>query len=172
LNRIDAEYLPVFENSEPFDESTLRKKLKEYAKLGLIVAEKQGNRLVYRLSDNGVCLDTWRDAISFFTEDNPLGVVGSFLRDKFENIPSAFMFKHRYLLFSLDSGIILDLLAAVHNRQEVELELVGGKNGKARRCTAVPLKIYISVQGGRQYLAAYNKRHKISTFFDWTVFKK
>lgn len=31
-----------------FDESTVRKKLKEYRELGLIVGEKRGRQMVYR----------------------------------------------------------------------------------------------------------------------------
>ena len=165
LSCIDTEYLPMFENAEPFDESTMRKKLKEYIELGLLLTEKQGKQLAYGLQNNDVSLDTWWDAISFFTEDNPLGVIGSFLRDKFENMPAIFMFKHRYMLFSLDSGVILDLLTAINGHQEVLLELVGGKNGKTRRCNAIPLKIYVSGQGGRQYLAGYNKWHQNIDFF-------
>lgn len=165
LHCIDTEYLPVFQNAEPFDESILRKKLKEYIELGLIYAEKQGKQLYYGLPAAGVNLDAWKDAISFFSEANPLGVVGSFLLDKYEDIPPIFIFKHHYLLFALDSGIMLDLLTAIHEHKRVELEMIGGKNGKTRRCVTLPLKIYISVQGGRQYLAAYSIWKKKVSFF-------
>lgn len=162
---IDTEYLPAFQNAEPFDESTLRKKLKEYVEVGLVTAKKQGKQLIYGLPETKVNLDAWRDAISFFSEDNPLGVVGSFLLDKFENTPPIFIFKHRYLFFTLDSGIMLDLLTVIHDHRKIELELIGGKNGRTRRCVTLPLKIYISVQGGRQYLAAYNLWKKKVCFF-------
>ena len=36
LDTIDSEYIPFFKKSEQIDESTLRKKLKEYVELGLI----------------------------------------------------------------------------------------------------------------------------------------
>ena len=165
LHRIDTEYLPAFRNAEPFDESILRKKLKEYVDLGLIRAEKQGKQLYYRLSEANINLATWKDAISFFSETDPLGVVGSFILDKYENISPIFIYKHHYLLFALESGIMLDLLMAIHECKKVELEMIGGKNGKTRRCVTLPLKIYISVQGGRQYLAAYSIRKKKSCFF-------
>jgi len=35
LEKIDHDYLPLFESASPLDESTLRKKLKEYVDLGL-----------------------------------------------------------------------------------------------------------------------------------------
>lgn len=156
LHLIDTEYLPAFENAEPFDESTLRKKLKEYIAIGLICSKKQGKQLVYGLPETKVNLEVWRDTIAFFSEDNRLGVVGSFLLDKFENTPSIFTFKHRYLFFTLDSGVMLDLLTAIHDHRKIELDLISMKKGRERRCVTLPLKIYISVQGGRQYLAAYN----------------
>ncbi len=40
--RIDRDYLSRFQNSLVFDESTLRKKLKEYVAMGLLQREKQG----------------------------------------------------------------------------------------------------------------------------------
>lgn len=165
LDIMDADYLPLFEKAKPIDESTLRKKLKEYGKLGLISSEKRGKQLVYHFPKTDVDLAAWRDAISFFSEDNPIGVIGAYLLDKYENLPDYLSFKHRYLLFALDSGIMLDLLAAIHEHRIIELELVDGKSGKARRATMLPLKIYISVQGGRQYLAAYNYPKKKACFF-------
>lgn len=165
LQCIDTEYLTAFKNADLFDESTLRKKLREYQEMGLVAAKKKGKQLVYGLPETKTNIDAWRDAISFFSEDNPLGVVGSFLLDKFESVPPIFTFKHRYLLFALDSGIMLDLLETIHDHRKIELELIGGKNGRTRRCVTLPLKIYISVQGGRQYLAAYNLLKKRICFF-------
>ena len=165
LECIDSTYLPAFQNAVPIDESILRKKLKEYVEFGLIATEKQGKQLIYRLSKDNINLSVWQDAISFFSEDSPLGVVGSFLLDKFDNTSNFFSFKHRYLLFALDSGIMLDLLSAIHKGCIIELELLGSNNGKTQRCKTLPLKIYISVQGGRQYLAAYNINKKKACFF-------
>lgn len=165
LHCIDNEYLPAFQNAEPFDESTLRKKLKEYAESGLIAVQKQGKQLIYSLPDSKTDLTTWLDALCFFTEDNPLGVVGSFLLDKFEDTLPIFTFKHRYLLFALDSGIMLDLLAAIHNHKKVELEVVGSQKGQTVRNVTLPLKVFVSVQSGRQYLAAYSLYRKKICFY-------
>lgn len=165
LDIIDSNILPMFANADPIDESTLRKKLKEYIELGLIVSEKQGKQLAYQLPQTNVNLAVWRDAIAFFSEDNPVGVVGSYLLDKYYTLPDYLSFKHRYLLFALDSSIMLDLLTAVNEHRKIEIELTGGKNGKTRRATILPIKIYASVQGGRQYLAAYNTYRKKACFF-------
>ena len=59
---------------------------------------------------------------------------------------------------------MLDLLLAIRNHNTVELELLGGGDS-TRRSKVLPLKIFISVQGGRQYLAAYNTWRKKVCFF-------
>ena len=158
LEIIDRDYLSVFSKAEPIDESTLRKKLKEYVELGLVIAEKQGKQLMYRLSYDQTDLEVWQDAVSFFSEENPLGVVGSFLLDKYNNSQNSFSFKHHYLLFALDSGIVLDLLSAMHEHRKVEIELFDKRRNHQKRAVTLPIKIFISTQGGRQYLAGFNMR--------------
>ena len=165
LEIIDTEYMSFFESVMHIDESTLRKKIKEYVELGIIVASKQGKKVVYSLAEDSVDIEAWKDVFSFFSESNPLGVVGSYLIDKFDDTPDYFSFKHRYLLFALDSEVMLNLSMAIHSHCSVELELLGGKNGKTRRCKVLPLKVFISVQGGRQYLASYNTWKKMIYFF-------
>ena len=166
VNNINDDYMSCFVAAEPIDESTLRKKLKEYADIGLLETEKCGKQYLYSLSCDDTNLDAWREAIAFFSEGNPLGVVGSFLLDKY-NDPQLdiFTFKHRYLLFALDNGIMLDLLAAIHSHQKAELEVAGGKTGGVKHVVIIPLKIYISTQGGRQYLVAYSLWKKRISFF-------
>lgn len=64
-----------------FDESTLRKKLKEYAGQGIIRTEREGRRVLYsRAPDTD--LSRLNDVIGFFSEAAPCGVVGSFLQDR------------------------------------------------------------------------------------------
>ena len=148
VNIIDDDYLSCFAEAEPTD---------EYVDVGLLETEKQGKQYLYSISKNSVDLDKWSDAAAFFSEGNPLGVVGSFLLDKYDEPQNdIFTFKHRYLLFALDNGIMMDLLNTIRTRQKVQLEMAGSKSGEAMRAVMIPLKIYISTQGGRQYLAAYN----------------
>jgi DNA-binding transcriptional ArsR family regulator len=160
LDVFDGEYLPRFPNADPIDESTLRKKLKEYVDLGLILAEMQGKQMVYRLPEDNVDLQSWEDAVNFFAEAGPLGVIGSYIKDKFVTSADFFCFKHNYLLFAPDSGIMLDLLMAINEHKRAELELVGDK-----LLTVLPLKIFISTQGGRQYVAASSLQGKRAAFF-------
>lgn len=84
---INDDYLSHFSGAFSPDESTVRKKLKEYEALGLLSSEKCGREVLYRRTDdNTVDLNTWADALSFFSEEDPLGVIGSFLIDKLENL--------------------------------------------------------------------------------------
>lgn len=153
INTIDRDYLSFFEDADPFDESTLRKKIKEYVDLGLITAEKKKKQLLYTFPIGEIHLQSWMDAVAFFTGENPLGVIGSFLEDKYDCIPQYFSFKHNYLLFASDSGITRDLLAAIHERRRMEIDVFPNK-----RRIVLPLKIFISTQGGRQYVVCCNTR--------------
>ena len=165
LDTIDSEYISFFLKSEPIDESTIRKKLKEYVDLGLIAAEKRGKQLVYKLPVDKLNLQSWKDATCFFAETDPLGVIGSFLQDKLKSLPEYYAFKHNYLLFAPDSGIVLDLLAAINVHKRVELEIIDNSHKVNKRRIILPLKIFISAQSGRQYVAGCNTRTKRFKFF-------
>ena len=109
-DEITNEYFSMFESVKECDESTIRKKLNEYEKLGLIKSEKQGRKRIYSLNECDVDLNKWRDALSFFTEVNPIGVIGSYLLDKFDNEENPFRFKHHYIFNALESEVLYDLL--------------------------------------------------------------
>ncbi|MBQ6867933.1 MAG: WYL domain-containing protein, partial [Clostridia bacterium] len=145
---------------EPFvlDESTVRKKLKEYTKLGLLKTQKYGRELLYSLPEK-VDIKPFENAVAFFSEDSPLGVIGSFILDKFDEKPDIFRFKHHYILHALDSDILCDILIARHEKRNVEI----GQN--EMYFTLYPVKIYISTQTGRHYLLGYDHRHKRLGFF-------
>jgi len=162
---IDETYLSRFSDAEPVETSTLRKKLKEYEKLGLIQSRKQGKELLYSRAADRVELLPWEDALRFFSEVEPLGVVGSFLLDRLEEAPSPFRFKHHYLLHTLDSVILYRLLEAIRLDLPVELTIWSPTNQKNRAHRVRPQKIYISVQNGRQYLLCWHMEHKRVTFF-------
>ncbi len=65
VERIVSDYLSKFPDEHPFDESTVRKKLKEYETLGLLVSEKRGREVWYRCIEEKVDLNCWLDAIAF-----------------------------------------------------------------------------------------------------------
>jgi hypothetical protein len=77
-----TERLLEFESYDIPDESTVRKKLREYASLGLLAVDKQGRETVYSLSKDRTDLSTWEEAVAFFSEAAPAGVIGSFIQDR------------------------------------------------------------------------------------------
>lgn len=162
---ISEQYLSYFDVS-PLEESTVRKKLKEYTSMGLLKAQKQGRELYYFRSEESIDLSSWQDALSFYSEIDPMGIIGSYLLDKVEDTPSPFRFKHHYILHSIDSQIVYDLLQAIGEKRSVGLTVKSTRNHTSeKQHTVFPLKIYISVQNGRQYLLAYHYRFRKPIFF-------
>lgn len=165
LAGIDAEYLCRFPGTEVLDVSTLRKKLKEYEQLGLVQSQKQGRELLWSRTESPVHLESWHDALDFYAEDAPLGVVGSYLLDRLPPRDSFFRFKHHYLLHALDSQILCTLLEAIRQRRCVTLTARSPRADRESIHTVCPMNIHISAQTGRQYLLAYHSRHRQFRFF-------
>lgn len=172
-DRIHSEYLSRFSGAFSLDESTVRKKLKEYEALGLLRSEKGGREVFYQRTDgSAVDLDSWADALAFFSEEDSLGVVGSFLIDRLDQPSDAFRFKHHYMLHALDSDILCDLLLAIDGQRAVELAIKSLRSGRDYRRTVCPLKIYSSTQSGRQYLLGYHYSGRHMVFFRLDAIKK
>ena len=147
------------------DESTVRKKLKEYADMGILQSEKQGRLLCFRLPEDGVNLSSWADAAAFFSEEAPLGVIGSYLLDRQEEAPERFRYKHHYLLHTLDSQILFDALCAMKEKRCIDLVTFSLRKDSEREHRVYPLRFYISTQTGREYLLAYHYKFRKPMFF-------
>lgn len=152
MDRLD-EALEEFSEIDLPDESSVRKKLKEYEGIGLVHKEKEGKKVRYYLVENAVTLDTWTDALAFFAEAAPTGVIGSYIRDNNDGMSSDttdpadyFRFKHHYILNALDSEILCSLFTAMGEEKTVTLR------NSQMSVDMIPLKIYISTQNGRQYV--------------------
>lgn len=154
--RVAVDYLGFFDTDILPDDSTIRNKLKEYASIGLLKAEKVGKEIRYRREESDITDERLLDAISFATEDNPAGVIGSFLLDKYEAVPEYFSFKHRYLLDALEQEILIQLLLARKNKECVEITFKPRATDNKHVAKLFPLKIYVSTQNGKQYLMAYS----------------
>ena len=149
------EYLEIFDEPMNFDESTVRKKLKEYVGEGIIRTEKQGRNVLYSRAES-VEIEPLTDAIAFFTEAAPCGVVGSFLQDKQRKEQTLFQFKHHYMTQAVDSDVMAVLFDAMQQKRRVSLEYHGKRSAEPMHLHVVPLRIFISVQNGRQNLLAYH----------------
>ena len=160
--RID-EYLSGFREPKVFDESTVRKKLKEYAEEGIIIRENRGKTLFYRRAETPMPVST--DVLDFFSEVAPCGVVGSFLLDKEAPHEDCFTFKHHYITAAMDSEILCALFGAMEEKRTVVMKVIRRRSDRTTEEEAVPLRIRISVQNGRQYLLAYVPRtNRFSSF--------
>ena len=137
------------------DVQIIRIKLKEYVKEGLVSEVKSGRNILYTktncYADNIVSqYKGLGDMIKFFSEENPFGVVGSFI----------FVRKHAYMVHTLDDEILIDIMEAMEQKKAVLLSCVSRKNDKKHEITAVVLKIHCSVQTGRNYLIMYFTKQK------------
>ena len=154
MEEIDTKYLSGFETPMMFDESTVRKKLKEYCEAGIIVAEKIGRKVYYRTADCTNISDL-NDVLHYFSEVAPCGVIGSFILDKAETDTDAFTFKHHYITGAIDSGVLAALFTAMREKRAVTITNMSRRKDIPRRNRVVPLRIFISAQSGRQHLFVY-----------------
>ena len=164
LREIDTKYLAGFETPMMFDESTIRKKLKEYCEAGIIVAEKEGRKVYYRRTDNTDIADL-NDVLHYFSEVAPCGVIGSFILDKAESHTDAFTFKHHYITGAIDSGVLAALFTAMCEKRAVTITNMSRKKDMPRRIRIIPLRVLISVQNGRQHLFAYLPEYNFFTSY-------
>ena len=153
------ERLAGFETPMVFDESTVRKKLREYTAMGLLRSDKDGRKLCWRLAESPV-LSGWQDALDFFSEASPCGVIGSYLTDRQPDHTPVFAFKHHYIAHTLDSEILYHLFEAISARREVTVRCLSphARRKEPQDIVMVPLRIFVSAQSGRQYCMAYNRK--------------
>lgn len=154
LDEIDG-YLSEFENPMMFDESTIRKKLQEYTRQGIIVSEKSGRKMTYRRADDIVLPDI-TDVLNFYSEVAPCGVIGSFLLDKQDDNRDGFSFKHHYITSAMDSSVLAMLFKAIREKSIITVKNLSRRSSEPRENRIIPLRIFISVQNGRQHLLAYH----------------
>ena len=161
LERITDEYLAAFDAELP-DEGTIRNKLREYEKMGIVLSEKKGRNLEYSLARPFRLLPAWRDAIDFFSETAPLGVIGSYFPQKKESV---FGFKHQYFLGALDSEVLFDLCRCMEENRGAELTIFSRRKKQDLKHPVYPMRFYFSTQTGRQYVLGYHYAFRKPMFF-------
>ena len=154
LSAIDETYLAGFAEPMLFDESTVRKKLKEYCEAGIVIAEKEGRKMYYRRAED-TDVSSLSELLHFFSEVAPCGVIGSYILDKEQSDTDVFTFKHHYITSAIDSGILAALFAAMREKRAVTVSNLSRRKDQPRLNRIVPLRVFISVQSGRQHLIAY-----------------
>ena len=154
MEEMDTKYLSGFETPMMFDESTVRKKLKEYCEAGIVVSEKEGRKVSYRRADSTNISDL-NDVLHYFSEAAPCGVIGSYILDREDTDTDAFTFKHHYITSAIDSGVLASLFTAMREKRAVTVTNMSRRKDIPRRNRVVPLRIFISAQSGRQHLFVY-----------------
>ena len=172
IDTLNDEYFSAFDLPTPLDEATLRLKLKEYESLGLLSSARDGKQLRYSRNTDAVPMQQWADALAFFSEEDPLGVVGSYLLDKMSTTSEYFRFKHHYILHALESEVLLDLFNAIDRKFRSEIHVMSPKRGRPTSQTITPLRIVVSTQGGRRYLMAYSHRGRRISLFRLDTIRK
>lgn len=156
-DRLHSEYFDRMNQGILIDEKTIRIKLQDYEKLG-ILTKKTGSRKkqYFSLAVNRVDLCSWYDAITFFSEINPLGLIGSFLLDKKElgGYKSNFWFKHHYMLYAMESEIVESILQAINEKKYLSITTISKKK-QDNKFEVFPIKLYVSTQNGREYLLCH-----------------
>ena len=148
-----------------FDDSTVRAKLSEYVRLGVLRSERRGRLVLYRMGEDGADLPSWAEAAAFFSEEAPLGVVGSCLLDRLDQAPEHFGYKHRCLLHTMDSEVLYDALCAMKEKRCADVVNFNARREGDRTHRVYPLRFYISTQTGREYLLAYHYKYRKPMFF-------
>ena len=159
LQRIDEDYLSGFPDPRMPDESTVRKKLKEYCEAGIIETERVGRSVYYRRAET-LDISGLTDALHFFSEVAPCGVIGSFILDKTEEDSDLFAFKHHYITGAMDSGVLAALFLAMREKRAVAVTNISRRRDTPKTVRLIPLRVLISVQSGRQHLLAYTPEHR------------
>lgn len=145
---------------EFFDIQTVRGKLREYTDAGLLRAERQGKSVVYQKSDVSFSTlfphaEDARDFLAFFGECAPFSVVGSYLGNRAKLQNARLLFKHHFLVHTLEDTVLLSLTEAIQQRKKVEITNFSNRSGAETVVTGLPVAILVSVQTGRRYLALY-----------------
>ena len=141
-----------------FDAQTVRAKLLEYARLGILLRIRVGRSYQYRLQDTTLKtlfadIKNRDDALSFFTEVAPLGIIGHYLQQGNNLVNKSFMFKHHFIAATLDDEIVLTILQAMHEHRYLQFVNFSERVGTEKTFVGMPVKILVSLQNGRRYVA-------------------
>lgn len=156
---IDEVYLIHFLDGYLLDSLTVRKKIKEYTELGIFNETKNGRECLYAQVPALELEEDVYQAIDFYKEIFPVGILGEYLLRGQEKQESLFQFKHVFPVQVLDSQVVMELLEAIRTHKEVSFE-----TDRHQFERFIPVKICSSCESGRQYLIGQvaGKRHLYS----------
>ncbi len=143
-----------------FEPQTVRLKCLEYANEGILIREKKGASIYYGLSDfyfNDLInkYPLILDAVKFFSEVAPFGVIGSFILDNEDEVNKTFSFKHHYIVHTLEDDILFKVLPAIKNNRIIRFQNFSEKKKVITFYEGLPVKIFCSTTTGRRYLCIF-----------------
>lgn len=163
---INRDYALDMDN-EPVDTMTIRNKLNEYTKLGILEISKKGKTLYYSLSENpfdNLMTDTRKSvntALSFYKNLLPGGFIGHSIN---RTIVSPFIYRQIFFSQVLDDEVLLQVLRAIRDERSAVLNIVNTKSGREEKSSVVPLMILSNTRTGRRYVGIYSLgKNKYST---------
>lgn len=155
-----------------FDVQIVRRKCNKYTKEGILIKEKSGKEILYRLGmrfrEFLSMHPNLENAIKLYQLSSPLGIVGNTIMENasFEN--DVFRIKHSFFVHTLEDEMLLSLLLAMHEEKSVFLKIKSTKSENFQEVEGVPLKIFTSTRTGRRFLCLYlpKKRRFFSARMD------
>ena len=164
VNRLNDDY------GQFFDEQTVRNKLKEYVKEGILLTEKRGKTAYFSLCTDRVKeyinefhgLD---DALKFFSETGEFSVVGNSILKSAEIKNDLFYLKHNFIVHTLEDSILPEIISAIEQKKFVSFYTFFAKNRLNNAVLTgenivIPMQILCSIQTGRRYLVGYIPKYK------------
>ncbi|MGL5435683.1 MAG: WYL domain-containing protein [Lachnospiraceae bacterium] len=140
-----------------FETQTVRKKLNEYGQHELIAIKKEGRQHIYSaypdwLASHPELYTGLKEAVSYFQTAAPFGFIGSTILDSLRCRNDHFRFRHDFLAHTLEDEMLLPILTAIKEKQQLLLQIKSNKDGNLKEFECVPLKIRVSTQTGRRYV--------------------
>lgn len=143
-----------------FDVQTVRNKANEYVKNGILMAEKQGKKLLYRRKEQKLVHEAvyakLLDAVSYFQEVLPFGFVGNTILKQSGAENELFYFKHCFMVHTLEDKVLLDLLTCIKEKRAAEFQYFSRRSKREDTIRGIPLRIQVSTQSGRRFVTMYN----------------
>ena len=79
------------------------------------------------------------------------------------NKNDSFSFKHHYITSAMDSNVLAMLFKAMREKSIITVSNMSRRADEPRKNRIIPLRIFVSVQNGRQHLLAYQPDFKLVT---------
>lgn len=154
-----------FAYGEMFDVQTVRGKLREYEKEGILQSRKIGKALYYEKSEDTLekffpKKEAVEDCIVFASESMPFSVIGSYICNGMHLKNNYFLWKHHFIAHTLDDMELLQMVKAIEQDRGVELVNVSRKTNKKTALKGIPFLILVSTQTGRRYVFLYADKQK------------